>query len=128
MSGHDQANRQEEHLHDLLSNGVQRVGQDALKRHATFLDRGNDASEPGFGQDRAGSRFGDVGCRRDRDANLRLAQCRRVVGTVAAHADDMAALLECLDELVLALRKEKILAGHIDVNMRALLTKDVSGW
>ena len=62
-------------------------------------------ASPGFGQHHAGGRFGDVGCRRDRDADLRLAQRRRVVGAVAAHADGVAALLERLDELVLVLRQ-----------------------
>ena len=62
-------------------------------------------AEAGLGQHHAGGRFGDVGCRRDRDSDLRLAQRRRVVGTVAAHADGMAALLERLDELVLVLRQ-----------------------
>ena len=105
VPGHDQADRQEQHLHDLLGDGVQRIGQDALERHAAFLDRGDDAGESGLGQHHAGGRFGDVGRGRDRDADLRLAQRRRVVGAVAAHADGVAALLERLDELVLVLRK-----------------------
>ena len=63
-------------------------------------------ASPGFGQHHAGGRFGDIGCRRDRDADLRLAQRRRVVGAVAAHADGVAALLERLDELVLVLRQD----------------------
>ena len=37
--------------------------------------------------------------------DLRLAQRRRVVGAVAAHADGVAALLKRLDELVFVLRK-----------------------
>ena len=40
---------QEEHRHDLLDDGVQRIGQDALERYSPFLDRGDDAGEPWFG-------------------------------------------------------------------------------
>ena len=105
MPGHDQADRQEQHLHDLFGDRVQRIAQDALKRDAAFLDRGDDAGEARLGQNHAGRGFGDVGRGRDRDADLRLAQRRRVVGAVAAHADGMAAVLKRLDELVFVLRQ-----------------------
>ena len=70
---------------------VQRVGQDALERDPSFLDGGDDAAQARLGQHHAGGGFGDVGGRRDGDADLRLAQRRRVVGAVAAHADGVAA-------------------------------------
>ena len=82
-----------------LDNGVERIGQDALERHAAFLDRGNNAAESGLGQHDAGCRLGDVGRGRYRDAHLRLTQRRRVVGAVAAHADGVAVLLKRLDEV-----------------------------
>ena len=44
--------------------------------------------------------------RRDRDPHLRLAERRGVVGTVTAHADRVAVLLERLDQVVLALRQD----------------------
>jgi hypothetical protein len=106
MPGHDQADRQEKHLHCLLGNRIQRIAQDALERHATFLDGSDDAGEARLGQHHAGRRFGDVGCRRDRDSDLRLAQRRGIVGAVAAHPNGMTTLLKRLDELVLILRQD----------------------
>jgi hypothetical protein len=35
------------HLDDYLGEGVQRVGQYALKRHSPFFDRGDDPARPG---------------------------------------------------------------------------------
>ena len=89
-----------------LGDRVQRIAQDALEHDTTFLDGGDDAGEARLGQHHAGRRFGDVGCRRDRNSHLRLAQRRRVVGAVAAHADGMTAVLKCLDELVLVLGQD----------------------
>ena len=106
MAGHEQADRQKQHLHGFLGDGVQRVAEDALKRNSPFSDRSDDAGEPGLGQHHAGRRFGDVSRGRDGDPHLGLAQCRRIIGAVAAHADRVAALLECFDEFVLVLRQD----------------------
>ena len=46
-----------------------------------------------------------VGCHGDCDSHLDLAQRRRIVSTVAAHADGVTSLLKCFDELVLVLRQ-----------------------
>ena len=47
MAGHEQADRQKQHLDGFLGDGVQRVAQDALEGNSPFLDRGDDAGEPG---------------------------------------------------------------------------------
>ena len=106
MAGHEQTDRQKQHLHGFLGDRIQRVAEDALEGNSPFLDRSDDAGEPGLGQHHAGRRFGDVGRGRDRDSHLGLAQCRRIIGAVAAHADGVTALLECFDELVLVLRQD----------------------
>jgi hypothetical protein len=72
MAGHQQADRQKQHLHGLLGDGVQRVAEDALEGGSSFFDRRDDAREAWLGQHHAGGRFGDVGRRRDRNANLGL--------------------------------------------------------
>jgi len=48
VSGHDQAGREEEHLHNFLGDRVQRISQDTLKRHAAFSYGSDDAAEPGL--------------------------------------------------------------------------------
>ena len=68
---------------------------------------------PGLGQHDAGGRFRDVGRGRHRDAHLRLAQGRRVVGAVAAHADGVAVPLERLDEPELVFGKDAGIDGEI---------------
>ena len=61
-------------------------------------NRRHDAGKPGLGQHDAGGRFGDVGGGGNGDADLRLAQRRRIIGAVAAHADGMAGTLKRLDQ------------------------------
>ena len=61
---------------------------------------------PGSREHHAGGRFGDVGRRGNSDSDLRLAQRRRVVGAVAAHADSAPAVLIGLDELELVFRQD----------------------
>ena len=118
MPGHHQTHRKEEHLHDLLGHRVQRISQDALERHAAFFYRGDNTDESGFGQHDTGRGLGDIGRGGHRDSHLRLAQRRRVVGAVAAHADGMTAVLKRLDQLVLVLRQHagenrKLLGAHL---------------
>ena len=105
VSGHDQADRQEEHLHDFLGDGIQGVGQDALERYPAFFYRGHNALESRLGQHDSGRRLGNVRRGRNRNSHLRLAQRWRVIGAIAAHADGVAALLKRLNEVILILRK-----------------------
>ena len=63
-------------------------------------------AEAGFGEHHAGGRFGDLGRRGNGDSDLRLAQRRRIVGAVAAHADGVTAVLIRLDELELVLGQD----------------------
>lgn len=46
LPGHDQAHDQEQHRHDLLDDGVERVRLDALERNSPFLHRSDDAGDP----------------------------------------------------------------------------------
>ena len=54
MPGHEEADRQKQHLHGFLGDGIQRVAEDALERRSPFFDRSDDAGEPGLGQHHAG--------------------------------------------------------------------------
>src|ERR1700735_5551647 len=47
MPGQDQADAKKQNLHDLLGNGVQRIGQDALKNQAPFFDGATIPPRPG---------------------------------------------------------------------------------
>jgi hypothetical protein len=63
--------------------------------------RRDDAAQSCLGQNDSGGRLGDICGRRDRNAHLRLAQRRGIVGPVPAHANGVAALLECLNQTIL---------------------------
>ena len=54
MTGHDQADRQEQHLHQLFRDGIVGVGEDALERRPSFLDSSNDPRQSRLGQHHAG--------------------------------------------------------------------------
>ena len=49
--------------------------------------------------------FRYIGCGRDGNADLRLAERRRVIGAIAAHPYCMPALLEGFDKIILAFRQ-----------------------
>ena len=70
------------------------------------FDRGDNSGQAGFGEHHAGGRFGDLGRGGNGNPDLRLAQRRRIVGAVAAHADGVPAVLIGLDELELVLRQD----------------------
>jgi len=61
MAGHEQTDRQKQHLHGFLGDGIQRVTEDSLKSNSPFPDRSDDAGDPGIGQHHAGCRFRNVG-------------------------------------------------------------------
>jgi hypothetical protein len=105
MPGHDQADGQQEHLHDLLGHGIERVGQNALKRDPALFYRGDNAAKPGFGQDNTCCRLGHIGCGRDGDADLCLTERGRIVRAITAHPDRMPVLLERFDEVIFSFRK-----------------------
>jgi hypothetical protein len=84
---------EKENLPRLVNDGSQRIGEDALERHPALAHGRNDAAQSWRGQHDAGRRFGNVSCRRYGYSNLRLPQCRSIVGAVAAHANNMAGLL-----------------------------------
>ena len=90
VAGHHEADREKQHGLDLLDQRVEHIGQNALERRAALVHRSDDSSQAWLGQHDAGGGFRDVGRGRDRDADLRLTQRRRVVGAVAAHADRVA--------------------------------------
>ena len=98
MSGHGQPDGQEQHDLDLLDQHIERVGQQALEGDPALAYGGEDAAEPGLGQHHAGGGLGDIRRGRDGDPDLGLAQGRRIVGAIAAHADDMAMTLKGLDQ------------------------------
>ena len=98
MLGQYQAETKKEYLPGFVNDGSQRIGQDALECDSAFPNRRDYPGEPGFGQNDARGRFGDVGGGRHRDADLCLAQRRRVIGAVSAHADRMAGVLKRLDQ------------------------------
>ena len=106
MPGHDEPGAQYHERRGFVHENAQGVGQHPLKGGPPFLDAGNDPFEPGTGQHDAGRRLGDIGRGRDRDAHLRLAQGRRVVGPVAAHPDGVSSLLEGLDQSEFVLRED----------------------
>ena len=103
MPGETKADRQKENDLDLLDQHVERVGEQPLESDPAFPDGKHDAAETSLGQNHAGRGFRDVGCRGNGDPNLRLSQSRRIVHPVAAHADDMIAMLQSLYQLVLLL-------------------------
>jgi hypothetical protein len=82
------------------------------------------ARMPGYGEHQPGGRLGDIRCAGNRDAHLRLPQRRRVVGTVAAHADGVALALEGLDQVEFVLRQD---AGIDGIVMRPCLLGDLAG-
>ena len=59
---------------------------------------------PWFGQDNAGSAFGDIGRRTHGNAHFGLAKCGRIVNSVSRHAGDMPRGLQVLHNDVLVLR------------------------
>jgi hypothetical protein len=66
------------------------VGQDALERDAPFGHRNQNAPQAGLGQYEACGRLGDVGRRRDGDAELSLPQCRSIVCAIPTHPDEIS--------------------------------------
>ena len=105
LPGDHQPGAEHHQGHAFVDQQAQRVGQHPLERRTPLGDRGHDAAEPGFGQHDAGGGLGNVGRGRNRDAHLGLAQRRRVVGAVAAHADGVAGMLEGLHQAKLVLGK-----------------------
>ena len=105
MTGDDEAEGEQENLQHFIDQRAQRVGENALEGDAALAHRGDDTGETRLGQHDAGRRLGDVGRGRDGDADLRLAQRRRVVGAVAAHADGVAGLLKRLDQVEFVFRQ-----------------------
>jgi hypothetical protein len=51
---HEQTDNQEENRHDFLNDGIQGVGQDALKGYPALLDRGDNSRQARLGQHHAG--------------------------------------------------------------------------
>ena len=77
-----------------------------------FLMQATIPPRPGSVRTRRGG-FGDVRRGRDGDVHLRLAQGRRVIGAVAAHADRVALALERFDEPKLLLGKDPGVDGEV---------------
>ncbi len=113
VTGDDQTGAENEQRHAFVDENHQRIGQNALECRSTLLDAGDDAAEARFGEHDARGRFGDVRRRRHCDAQLRLPQCRRVIGAVAAHAGGMALLLKSPDQAVLLFRQDSGIDGKI---------------
>ncbi len=103
MPGHHQTHRQKEYLHNFLGNRVQRVSRMRWNVTRPSFIEATIPPSPGLSQHDAGRRLRHIGRRRHRDSHLCLAQRRCVVSAVAAHPDNIAALLQRLDEIVLSL-------------------------
>jgi len=97
----------------------------AVERDAAFFHRRDYADKSRRGQHDSRRRLGDIGCGRNRDAHLRLPQRRRIVGPVAAHADDVAGFLKRLYEFEFIFRQHASKHGE---TFRANVGWDWPGW
>ncbi len=66
----------------------------------------DDGRQPGRGQNQRGSAARGIGGATHGNAAIGLAERRRIVDAVARHRNDVAALLQALDDFVLVLRED----------------------
>mmetsp|Transcript_52760 Transcript_52760/g.150361 ORF Transcript_52760/g.150361 Transcript_52760/m.150361 type:complete len:229 (+) Transcript_52760:701-1387(+) len=100
-----EAGQEANHLHG-DADAVDHVGLQALEDTPRNLDRGEDRRKPRPRQHNVGRGLGSVRGAFHGDADLRASQGRRIVDSVAGHANDHALLLEHGDHLVLVLRHD----------------------
>jgi hypothetical protein len=99
---------QDDEHHDVERHGdaIQRVAHHPLEDPPRFLDAFNDRGKAGRGQDQRRRRARGIRGAGDRDAYIGLFQSRRVVDTISRHANDLAALLQGLDDSVFVLGED----------------------
>ena len=97
--------RHEEQHADRLGDAVDRVAVHALEDAAALLDGVDDHREPRCQQHDRGSRTRRVRRAGYGDAAIGLLQRRGVIDAVPGHADDVAALLQNVDDVEFVLRK-----------------------
>ena len=106
--------QQHQHLGDIAGEQIEDELADVVEDDASLFDRGRDRFEPVILQDDGGCLLGDVGAAlAHRHPDVRLLQRRGVVDAVAEHRDDLAALLQRLDDQQLVLRRDPAEGVHI---------------
>ncbi len=98
---HQDRQRHEEQHAQRFGDAVDRVAVHPLEDTAALLDRVDDYRQTGGQQYNGGRRASRVGCTGNGDAAVRFFQRGRVVHPIAGHADDVAALLQDVDNVVL---------------------------
>ena len=97
--------RHEEQHPQRLGDAVDRVAVHPLEDLAALLDRINDDGQSRSNQNNGRRRARRIRGAGHRDAAVGFLQCGRVIDSVAGHADDVAALLQILNNVILVFRE-----------------------